>query len=218
MPKDLLARSIEMELLNGQLNAEQIENAKVTTDAIFNIKREFHEALAHIETDERLSDAGRKVNGAQLKESTRVRYHEVADQRLEKLDARIAELTFQTRPQAPDSDPTRELLRQQELRAAITGWDELHLIEEYQARAIDGANDLFMRAVESAPLPLITDQAIIENGKRSRGLRQSPEAAKTLRQLSTIKSAIMSALDAALFELALPDTTIEKVAQGEVAA
>lgn len=222
MPQELergpMELAIEQELLTGQLNTEQIDGANVTLDKIFEIKAGYHEALAHINKDERLSDAGRQVNGAQLKEATRVHYHEVTDNRLEGLDQRIAALTFQIRPQAPDTDPTRELLRQQELRAAISGWDELHLIEEYLARSVDGANDLFMRSVESAPLPLVTDPSILENGKRSRGMRESPEASQTLKQLSTVRAAIQSALDAALFELGLPDTTLEDIAQGTAAA
>ena len=213
-----LELSIEQELLQSGLNAAQREKAQETVDALAAAMDEHREAARHITSDTLLNDAGKKVHAAQLATTTDSRITRIGSNRIESLDRRIAELEVLVKPQDPANDPMIELLKQQEIRALVSVHpdfsDELKLTAFYIGLSVDGSNDLAMRAIENAPIPLITDPSILESGKATRGARQSEESSRTLKQLKSVRSTISATVNAYRSELNLIDLTLERVAAG----
>ena len=211
--------AIEQELVNGELNDAQREKAKETLDALLNIMTEYRTALGHINNDGRLSASGKQFDTAELKQSTDSRIASVGDSRLESLDKRIAELLVFIRQEPPASDPKLEYMKQAEARQCIreTFKDELSLQSEYMQWTLNGGSDLLMRAVENSPLPMLSDPAVLEDGKRARGERTNSDNAQTLRQLEQVRSTIASTINAYRTELGRQDLMLEKVAQAGAA-
>jgi len=206
------------ESLNQQnLSDEQLNQAKEQLTNINSAMAEFRTAAAHIRADARLSKEGQAADLGALAQQAADRLEHVVD--LGALDRRIAELGERLRPQAPDTDPVLQHLREREVRDLLRDKDELEVIGLYEELAVNARDDLSMRAIESAPasFPLISDPAILEGGKRARAERQSPDAAKTLRQLKAMRSTLESALNTARAELNLPaDDVVVRIARGEV--
>jgi hypothetical protein len=217
MPDDILQQSYLAQLAAAQLNDAQQQKAQETLSQIAGIMSDCREAAKHIRADGRLTEAGQAADIARLASETDSRLAAIGDDRIKRLDARIAELAHLIRPQDQASDLVLELMKQQEVRQLLTGMDELELTAMYQEAAIDGSNDLLIRSIESAPLQLIHDQTVLESGKRARGQRQSPESATILRQLQRVRSIIQGEVNAARSELNLPDLTVQNVAQGTAA-
>lgn len=217
MPEDLISKSIEMELIQSELNEAQIIKAKETTDALAKVMSEFREARAHINADGRLNPEGKQGDLADLRMRSDSRLAQIGDDRLSSLDKRISELEYLVRPQAPEVDPQLELMKQQEVRQMLADHDELQLMEMYIGLSVSGENDLVMRSIEQSPIPLISDLSVTEAGKRTRGERQNKESALTLKQLRTVRNTIASTLNAYRGELNLPNATIQNIAQVGVA-
>lgn len=215
MPEDILVKSIEMELLNNQLNESQRERAMETVNKLTEVMDEFRTALQHIKNDGRLSPQGKMGDVANLKQQTDSRLSKIGDDRLSQLDARINELVYLTRPQPPETDPQLEFMRQQECRAMLkeTYRDELELQSYYVQISISGENDLAMRSIEQSPVPMLSDKTVLENGRRTRGERQSPENSTILRQLKSVRNTIQATVNGYRTELNLPDPTIENIGQ-----
>lgn len=221
MIEDILMQASMLQLEESDLNKEQIESARATVTQIAGVMTEYREARGHIAANGRLSPEGKQTDLADLQTTTDNRLAQIVNPRLDSLEARIAELEFQTRPQQPDTDPVLELLRQQEVRTMLAKHheyrDELQLRAYYNELAISGENDLVMRSIEQSPIPLISDPSILEAGKRARGERTNADAARTLRQLRSILSTIQSAFVGARAELNLPDLTLTALAEAGAA-
>ena len=82
---------------------------------------------------------------------------------------------------------------------------------------VTGENDQAMRAVENSPLPMLSDQAVIEQGKAARGSRQNQESALTLKQLRKVRATIQATINGYRAELNLPDLTVQNMAEGAAA-
>ncbi len=89
-----------------------------------------------------------------------------------------------------------EQLKQQEIRAALAVKypTELELQAEYQTWASEGGSDHLMRAVEESPLPLL-DRTIIEEGRRTRALRESPGSTELLAGLRRARGQLAARLE-----------------------
>lgn len=217
MIDDIIQQTLLAQLARADINEAQKEKAQETLSQLATIMNDHRQAVAHIRADGRLTEAGQAADIARLAGETDARLSAVGDDRITRLDARIAELQHLLRPQDKAADPKLEFMQQLEVRQLLAGMDELELTAMYQEAAIDGSNDLLMRSVESAPLGLIHDRTVLESGKRARGQRQSPESATTLRQLQSVRSIIQAEINAARSELNLPDLTVQNIAQGTAA-
>ncbi|MET0106196.1 MAG: hypothetical protein ABW072_13795, partial [Sedimenticola sp.] len=170
---------------------------------------------AHIRNDARLSPEGKTADLGALKTQTYERLEHTMNPYLDKLKERVAVIEERIRPQDPE-EPLLEYLKQRELRDQLRQMDELRIMELYQALAVSGDDDLCMRAIENSPpaFPLISDKALLANGKRARGLRGSPESAQRLAQLRQVRAMVEAAADKIMqaLELDAPMMQLEQAA------
>lgn len=205
-------------LARSRLNKKQIENATTMLDKINTMMKEFHEAIAHIRNDGRLSPEGQRADIATTRQNFNERLKQLTDTELSSLVDRIAELELSLRPQGRNNNPVVEQMQQEEVRRLIAHKDELEIMEQYQEAAVSADSDLIMRSIEESPFPLISDPKIIEAGKRARAEREDPKSAEMLVQLRQWLSTISSAVGSAQAELKIQDDSIEMIAAGGVKA
>ncbi|MEJ1339419.1 MAG: hypothetical protein RPU34_10410 [Candidatus Sedimenticola sp. (ex Thyasira tokunagai)] len=198
-------------LANSRMNEAQIKSARTVLEDIGACLPGYHEQRTHIMNDDRLSDAGKGNDLATLSQGTYENIKRLTTTEIKQLDKRIAELEYVLRPQAPNTDTVVEHLKQKEVRDLLRKKDELETMALYEELAVSGTNDLVMRAIEEAPLPLISDQSIIEAGRRARAERQSPEEATLLTQLKQWRSIVDGRLNSARAELGIADDTLQVI-------
>ena len=196
------------------LNEQQLELARQRREQVLTIMAIYNTAKAHVLADGDLSPKGQESRIAQLREEAEHKLQALETEAIRNsLDKRIADEEYQLRPQDPDSDPVLEFLKQQEVRQALQSVDPLTIMEQYLAYATDGSNDLFMRAVENAPMPILQPD-VVTKGRQARAERQAPERKQLLAQLKQMRSNLAATISAARTELGLSDLTITKIAEG----
>ena len=212
---DLIQQSFFASLEAGKLNEQQEELVKKTIRQMSDTMTRFRDAVAHIRSDGDLSNQGQQVKIASAAETARESILRISDPELERLDSRISEVAAMLTPQTPDEDQRVEFMKQREARDHLYAMnDELRVIELYQSIAINGTDDLTMRAIEGAPIsfPLITDKKILEKGKTVRAERQSPDSAQLLKELKVMRNQTEAARNSALAELHVQDSALEAIA------
>jgi len=165
---------------------------------------------ARINTDNLLSTEGKAQKLAGLNESTSESLEGIAGTYIRELDEQIAKIETMGRQQEPEAaNPTLEFLRQAEIREACREMGELELVALYQAAAVEGNADCFMRAVENSPnpFPLITDKVLLSDGMQARAMRGSPELSGKLAELRQVRATISAAMDSALVTANIPTVT-----------
>lgn len=222
LQKDLLQTALLQSLETQGLNEAQLENARKEIEGIAEAMAIYRRDLAAIRSNNHLSRDGVRAQEGALREQTADKLDRATQQTLKTLDRRIAEEQTNLTPQPPAADPILNQLQQQEIRNELyrryeLPGDELRLIADYQAWAVEAGHDDLMRAVEGAPFPMISDPAILEAGRQARASRQSPERAVMLRQLKARRSGLEAALNTALSELGLPtDSLVPQLMSEEV--
>jgi len=214
MHDDILQQQFFESLAQSRLNEEQVKTAKTLVTSLSDIMANFRKDKLQIMNNGRLSDSGKQTDLANLQNRTHDHLVQFMDTDIEKLNHRIGELTYQLRPQEPSKDITLDFLRQQEVRQLLGDKDELVLMGMYQELAISGKNDLIMRAIEEAPIPLISDQSILEAGKQARTEREDPESAELLHQLKHLSATIESAFNSYSAELNIIADPLIEAARG----
>jgi len=212
---DLIAQQFFTQLDNSNLNKEQIDSARKKLDQVNSIMESFRNEKNLILNSGDLTGKGKQTQIAQLSTNAGERLENVISPELKALDARIMELTEQTRPQSPSSDALLEHMRQTEIRNKLYKMDPLEVLAIYEDLAVSGLDDLTMRAIEGAPasFKLVSDPTVLESGMRARGERQSPDSAKTLTQLKQWRATLEGSLNSAKSELNLPDLKIVNIAK-----
>lgn len=205
------------QLDNSQLNDAQKEKTLQVIERLDLAITSYDEQKAHILADGDLSPNGQTSKIAQLAATTTESIERIVNTDLESLSNRVLELEAELTPQPPSTDKVVEFLAQREIRDMLREVDALEIVALYQTLAIDGTDDLTMRAIEEAPasFPLITDLSIIEAGKRGRAERHSPENAELLRQMNQRKAMLTSAKNSALAHIGMTNDPILKMAVGE---
>ena len=100
---DLMMQTAMAQMERAELNDEQLERARATVEQIKAIMDDYRVAVSHITADARLSPAGKQTDLATAKEKADERLAHEGDDRLKVVDARIAELEYESRPQQPDA-------------------------------------------------------------------------------------------------------------------
>lgn len=157
---------------------------------------------------------------AALSQSTSESLERTVGTAIRRLDTRIAEEEGRLTPTPPTGDPTLEFMREREARAELVKRfpDELLLRGQYQSWAVTGENDLAMRAIENAPLPMIADPSVLATGKASRAARENPSSVGLLDDLRSQRGALAAGMDTFRAELDLaPDDPIRAMAGGKAA-
>lgn len=213
----VLQQVTRRQLDNSQLNDAQKEKTLQVIERLDLAITSYDEQKAHILADGDLSPNGQTSKIAQLAATTAESIERIVNTDLESLSNRVLELEAELTPQPPSTDKAVEFLAQREIRDMLREVDALEIVALYQTLAIDGTDDLTMRAIEEAPasFPLITDLSIIEAGKRGRAERHSPENAELLRQMNQRKAMLTSAKNSALAHIGMTNDPILKMAVGE---
>jgi hypothetical protein len=155
-------------------------------------KQEYHTALQDLLSNPDYSETGKVKRKADLQAAFAARIAaEAAD--LAGYDQHLAQLhRAGPRSEAPsDLQQVLSYLRSQELRQEIRGLDPLILRGEYESRSSDptGRYDLWLQAVEEAPVPLLPGE-VIDRGKASRALRGlAPEVRQQISDLTELRNA-----------------------------
>ncbi|MEJ1372724.1 MAG: hypothetical protein RPU52_00420 [Candidatus Sedimenticola sp. (ex Thyasira tokunagai)] len=203
------------QLAREQLDSSLINEADDVLTKLALIGESHLASTQHIHDDARLSPEGKIADIGALKVQTHDRIERSVRPYIAQIKERIAIIEERIKPQDPD-DPLLEHLKQREVRDRLTETDELKRMELYQSLAVSGEDDLCMRAIENAPnsFPLITDKALLMDGKRARALRGSPESSVKLKQLRQVRATVEAAIDKVMvvLELDSPIAQLEQVA------
>ena len=203
---DIIQQSWFDEMEASALNEVLIEDAKRNLKRIADVVDDHRSTSAHINADADLSGKGRANRLGELANESAERLERIVANQLNDLDRAIGDLQDKVRPQSPASDPVLEHLREREIRDQLRTMDAIEVIGLYLDLAQSGRDDATMRAIEDAPaaFPLISDSAVLEQGKRARGVRQSPTVAGELAVLKRLRATLESARDTARASLGLP--------------
>lgn len=194
-----------MEYFNRQNYQTSTEYMKTTLEELAKPMRTFRREVENAERSGELTPNG--LRNLKVREARKA--WEELKARQEKvsiLDRRINDLASSMRHKP--KDPEEKLvvfLRQREIRDQLRGMDPLALKAVYlDAVAHDGFDEV-AEAIESAPAipgkgPLLPKRDL-EEGRQMRLRRENPDVAKTIDELSAIKSVLNSFIKPSFTEL-----------------